>query len=108
MKVIGICRSARKDGNTAALIKTMFEEADGVILGSPVYSASVSSTMQTFIERAAVVCDMNAGILKHKVGASVAAVRRVGGLQAVDTMNHFFLNHEMFVAGSTYWNMAFL
>ena len=22
-------------------------------------------------------------------------------------MNHFFLNHEMFVAGSTYWNMAY-
>lgn len=22
-------------------------------------------------------------------------------------MNHFFLNHEMVVAGSTYWNMAY-
>jgi hypothetical protein len=22
-------------------------------------------------------------------------------------MNHFFLNHEMFVAGSTFWNMAY-
>ena len=22
-------------------------------------------------------------------------------------MNHFFLNHEMFVVGSTYWNMAY-
>ena len=26
---------------------------------------------------------------------------------AVDSMNHFFLNHEMFVAGSSYWNMAY-
>ena len=22
-------------------------------------------------------------------------------------MNHFFLNNEMFVAGSTYWNMVY-
>ena len=50
---------------------------------------------------------MNAGLMQHKVGVSVASVRRAGALQAVDTMNHFFLNHEMFVAGSTYWNMAY-
>jgi multimeric flavodoxin WrbA len=37
----------------------------------------------------------------------VAAARRAGSMHAVDTMNHFFLNHEMFVAGSTYWNMAY-
>jgi multimeric flavodoxin WrbA len=28
-------------------------------------------------------------------------------LQAIDAMNHFFLNHEMYVVGSTYWNMAY-
>ena len=28
-------------------------------------------------------------------------------MQTVDTMNHFFLNHEMYVAGSTYWNMGY-
>ena len=48
MKVVGINGSSRKDGNTAILIKTIFEklhengiekikEADGLILGSPVY-----------------------------------------------------------------------
>ena len=48
--------------------------------------------MQAFLERAAVVCDMNRGELnnKNKVGASVAAVRRGGALQAIDAMNHFF------------------
>ena len=50
---------------------------------------------------------MNPGLFTHKVGAAVAAARRGGALQAVDAMNHFFLNHEMFVAGSTYWNMAY-
>lgn len=83
------------------------KSADGIILGSPVYSANVSAKMQAFLERAAVVCDMNAGLLRHKAGVSVAAARRGGALNAIDTMTHFFLNHEMFVIGSTYWNMAY-
>ena len=45
--------------------------------------------------------------LRHKVGASVAAVRRGGGMTTVDTMNHFMLNKEMIVVGSTYWNMVY-
>ena len=82
-------------------------EANGIILGSPVYSANISANMQAFLERAAVVCDMNPDLLKHKIGASVATARRGGALNAIDSMNHFFLNHEMFVVGSTYWNMAY-
>ena len=83
------------------------KEADGILLGSPVYSANISANMQALLERAAVVCDMNPGLLAHKAGAAVAAARRGGALNAVDAMNHFFLNHEMFVVGSTYWNMAY-
>lgn len=82
-------------------------EADGILLGSPVYSANVSANMQALLERAAVVADMNPGLFTHKGGAAVAAVRRGGAMQAVDTMNHFFLNHEMIVVGSTYWNMGY-
>lgn len=83
------------------------KKADGILLGSPVYSANVSANMQALLERAAVVADMNQGLFTHKVGAAVAAVRRGGAMQAVDTMNHFFLNHEMIVVGSTYWNMGY-
>ena len=82
-------------------------EADGIILGSPVYSADVSSKMKAFLDRGGVIVATNPGLLKHKVGASVAAVRRAGGMTAVDTMNHFMLNKEMIVVGSTYWNMVY-
>lgn len=95
----------KKDG-----FQDVFEKmkgSDGIILGSPVYSASISANMQAFLERAAVVCDMNPGLLKHKIGACVVSARRGGALNAIDAMNHFFLNHEMFVVGSTYWNMAY-
>lgn len=81
--------------------------SDGIILGSPVYSADVSSNIKALIDRGAVVADMNPQILKHKIGASVVACRRGGALNAIDTLNHFFLNHEMFVVGSTYWNMVY-
>ena len=81
--------------------------ADGIILGSPVYSADISSKMKAFLERAGVIVATNPGMLKHKVGASVAAVRRGGGMNAVDTLNHFFLNKEVLLVGSTYWNMVY-
>lgn len=81
--------------------------ADGIILGSPVYSADVSGKMKNLLDRGGVVVATNKGLLKHKVGCSVAAVRRAGGLTAVDTMNHFLLNKEIFVVGSTYWNMVY-
>lgn len=83
------------------------KEADGILLGSPVYSANISANMQALLERAAVVSDMNPGLFTHKVGAAVVAARRGGALNAVDAMIHFFLNHEMVVVGSTYWNMAY-
>ena len=158
MKVLAVNGSARKDGNTAILIQTVFEElhqagietemvqladqiiepcracwacggrkncvherdpfrdifdkvtqADGILLGSPVYMANMSANMQAFLERAAVVADMNcdAGLFRHKVGASVTAARRGGAVNAVDAMNHFFLSQSMFLAGSSYWAMAY-
>ena len=109
MKVLAINGSARKNGNTDIFCEIFgkMKEADGLLLGSPVYSANISANMQALIERAAVICDMNPGLMKHKVGAAVSAVRRAGALQAIDVMNHFFLNHEMFVVGSTYWNMVY-
>ena len=94
-----------KDGFTEVFRRMV--EADGIILGSPVYSADVSAKMKALLERAGVVVATNPGLLRRKVGASVAAVRRGGGMTTVDTMNHFMLNKEMIVVGSTYWNMVY-
>ncbi|MCI9637720.1 MAG: flavodoxin family protein [Hungatella sp.] len=158
MKVLGINSSAGKDGNTALLMGTVFEEldregietemiqlagkviepckacwacggkgtcvhkndlfqeiyekmarADGILLGSPVYTANISANMQAFLERASVVGDMNRGEnpLRHKVGAAVTAVRRGGALNTLDAMNHFFMLQDMFMVGSSYWPMAY-
>lgn len=82
-------------------------QADGIILGSPVYFADVTPEMKAFIERAGMVASANGNFLKHKVGASVAAVRRAGAIQAFDTMNHFLHYMQMFLVGASYWNMVY-
>lgn len=82
-------------------------KADAILLGSSTYSADVSSTLKAVIERASVVSDTNPGMFRHKVGGAVAVARRVGAMNTIDTIHHFFLNKEMYVAGSTYWNIAY-
>ena len=82
-------------------------EADAIILGSSTYSADVSSTLKAVIERASVVSDTNPGMFRHKIGGAVAVARRAGAMNTIDTINHFFLNKEMYIAGSTYWNIAY-
>lgn len=94
------------DDDLNAVIMKM-KEADGIIIGSPTYSANVSSKIQALLERSAVIADMNPGLFSRKVGISVAVNRRAGALHTIDTINHFFLNHEMFVVGSTYWNIGY-
>lgn len=81
-------------------------EAEGFILGSPTYFADVTSEMKAFIDRVGYVSRANGGLLRHKVGAAVIAVRRCGSIHAFDTINHFFLINEMIVPGSSYWNMG--
>lgn len=82
-------------------------EADVILLGSSTYSADVSSTLKAVIERASVVSDTNPGMFRHKIGGAVAVARRTGAMNTIDTINHFFLNKEMYLVGSTYWNIAY-
>ena len=82
-------------------------EADGIVLGSPVYTADVTSQMKAFIDRAGIVSIANGGTLRRKVGAAVVVARRGGAISAFDTINHLFQEQQMFLVGSTYWNMAY-
>lgn len=82
-------------------------EADGIILGSPVYFADVSTEIKALMDVAGYVTRGNGHLLKRKVGAGVIAVRRGGALPTFDTINRFFLINQMIVPGSSYWNFAF-
>jgi multimeric flavodoxin WrbA len=81
-------------------------EADGIILGSPVYFADVTSEMKALIDVAGYVTRGNGHLLSRKVGAGIVAVRRAGEIHALNSMNNFFLINQMIIPGSSYWNMA--
>ena len=82
------------------------DEADGIILASPTYFASVSAELKAVIDRAGLVAIANGSMFARKVGAAVVSVRRGGAVTVFDTINHFFFIEEMVVPGSSYWNFA--
>lgn len=79
--------------------------ADGVILGSPVHFASIAATMKAFLDRAFYVTGFNKGMLRHKVGASLVAVRRSGGVPTFNQLNNYINYSEMLMPTSNYWNV---
>jgi len=80
--------------------------ADGILLGSPVYFADATAGIKALIERCGMVSRANGDLFKRKVGAAVAAVRRAGAIRTFDTLNHLFQHAQMFVVGSSYWNVG--
>lgn len=81
------------------------KRADGIILGSPVHYSAIAGTMKSFLDRAFYVAGVNRSMLRHKVGASVVAVRRSGGLPAFDQLNNYLCYSEMVLPSSNYWNV---
>jgi multimeric flavodoxin WrbA len=82
------------------------DEADGVLIGSPTYFASVSAEVKALIDRLGLVSLANDRMLSRKVGAAVVAVRRQGAVQVFNQINMLFFISNMIVPGSTYWNLA--
>jgi len=81
------------------------EEADGIILGSPVYFANVTTEMKALIDCAGYVTRAT-NSLKYKVGAGVVAVRRAGEIHTFNSINHFLHISQMIIPGSSYWNIG--
>lgn len=81
------------------------DNADGIILGSPVHYAGISGTMKSFLDRVFYTLGANGNSLKHKVGISLAAVRRSGGIPAVNQLNKYLEYSELIIPTSNYWNV---
>lgn len=78
------------------------EQADGIVVGSPVYYASPNGTLLSFLDR----LFYSTGHIdkRMKVGASIVCARRGGCTAAMDVLNKYFTISSMPVASSTYWN----
>ena len=81
-------------------------EADGIVIGSPTYFASMTAETKALIDRAGYVVLANGGLLKRKVGAAVTVARRAGNMNVFQGINNFFFINGMIVPGSTYRNLG--
>jgi len=81
------------------------KQADGILLGSPVHFSAMGGTMKSFLDRAFYVFSTNNNMMRHKVGASVVAVRRSGGLPTFNQLNNYLHYSEMLIPTSNYWNV---
>lgn len=79
------------------------KEADGLVIGSPVYYAHPSGRIQAFLDR---VFYSSSKYFAFKPGVSVAVARRGGTSASLDVLNKYFGISNMPIAGSTYWNMV--
>ena len=78
-----------------------FKEADGLIIGTPVYYAHANGTLISFLDR---LFFSTLFPKTMKVGATVVSSRRAGSTSSFDDINKYFTMTGMPVASSTYWN----
>ncbi|MDY0167087.1 MAG: flavodoxin family protein [Thermoguttaceae bacterium] len=95
----------QEDPNFDGLIEK-FIAADGILVGSPVYFGSATPEIVALLDRVGYVARCSGNFLRHKVGAAITVGRRAGHNFTFAQLNYYFLVNEMFVPGSTYWNVA--
>jgi len=100
------CENCRKTGkcvfdDIVNELAKKFEEADGLVIGSPVYYGSANGTLMSALQRLFYSTHFDKSL---KVGASVVSARRSGCTATFDELNKFFTLSNMPVATSQYWN----
>ncbi len=100
------CRMCKKTGecfqkDIANEIAKKLMEADGIVIGSPVYYASPNGSLLALLDRVF----YQASNLNMKVGASIVSCRRGGATATFDCLNKYFAISNMPIASSNYWNM---
>ena len=103
------CNFCRKNGkcvfgdDAVNDLAEKFRQADGLIVGSPVYYGSPNGSLLSLLDR----LFYSTSFSKHmKVGAAVVSCRRGGNTASFDVLNKYFTISAMPVASSTYWNQV--
>ena len=82
-------------------IAEKLKEADGMVVGTPVYYGSVNGTLMSILSR---LFFSSAFDKTMKVGAGVVIARRGGCSTTFDQLNKYFTISGMPVVSSQYWN----
>lgn len=79
------------------------KEADGLVIGSPVYYSSPNGNLISMLDR---LFYAGGDFLVHKPAAAVASARRAGTSATLDDLQKYFTIKQMPIVSSTYWNMV--
>ncbi len=82
-----------------------FLNADGIIIGSPVYFAGPNGALCALLDRVFYAASNFGRLFEGKPAAAVATCWRAGGTATLDRLNKYFTYSEMPVVSSTYWNI---
>ncbi len=83
------------------------KQAEGLIVGVPVYFGTARGDMMCALQRIGYVSRNNGNFLAGKIGGPIAVARRGGQTLTLQELLMFFLINDMIVPGSSYWNMVF-
>lgn len=89
------------DDGTVNDFVTKAAEFDGFVFGSPVYYASASGVLVSFMDR---VFYSGGKALAYKPAAAVVSCRRAGASTTFDVINKYFTINNMPIVSSNYWN----
>ena len=97
-KSAGCCVFTDDQVNEAA---AKLREADGLVVGSPVYYASPNGSILAFLDR----LFMSGGGFRLKPAAAIASARRAGTTATVDAINKYFSLSGMPIVSSNYFHV---
>lgn len=79
-------------------------KTDGFVFGSPVYFASATGAITSFMDRA--FFSPERSLFHLKPAAAVVSARRAGTTATFDQLNKYFTICQMPIISSSYWNMV--
>jgi multimeric flavodoxin WrbA len=100
---IGKC--IQEDDDFAAILEKM-RQAEGIVVGSPVYISSATPQIMSLLSRATFVAIWNKRFFTGKVGGPITVARRAGHNLAFSQLLLWFFVNGITVPGSTYWNVG--
>lgn len=103
------CQKCRELGNcvfdddAVNTVREKMKEAQGLVIGAPVYYASPNGSMLSFLDRMFYAGNAN---FAFKPGAAIVSARRAGTSASLDVLNKYFTISNMPLVSSMYWNMV--
>jgi multimeric flavodoxin WrbA len=100
----GACTELKRcilDEDVVNELLALMQQADGVVVGTPVYYAGPNGALCAILDRVFYAAQ---GSLAHKPAAAVVNCRRGGASAAFDRLNKYFTISRMPVVSSQYWN----